>query len=217
MPDGGRAGLYTNWLNHGDRGPPRWETFHTRELPHLLERELRAEQPFAIAGLSMGGLGAINYAARHPDMFSAAASYSGILNPRSNTDIVFGLLRSEDVDPLAPWGNPVRDAAIWRAHDPIELAPRLRSTALFVSAGNGDSGPLDPPGAGFDELEAALRTQAEAFVSHLRGLEIAPHADFYDRWTHTWPYWRRELRRSLPILLGQASPMHHKQGSTSGG
>jgi poly(3-hydroxybutyrate) depolymerase len=34
-----------------------------------------------VAGLSMGGFGALSYAARHPRMFRAAASYSGFVHP----------------------------------------------------------------------------------------------------------------------------------------
>src|SRR5690348_9674942 len=60
MPEGGDVGFYSNW-----RDGPAWETFHTRELPRLLERSYGAGVPRAIAGLSMGGLGAIDYAARH--------------------------------------------------------------------------------------------------------------------------------------------------------
>ena len=36
----------------------------------------------SIAGLSMGGLGALTYAGRHPDLFSAVGSFSGATNIR---------------------------------------------------------------------------------------------------------------------------------------
>jgi diacylglycerol O-acyltransferase / trehalose O-mycolyltransferase / mycolyltransferase Ag85 len=36
----------------------------------------------AVAGASMGGLGALAYAARHPGLFRAAASFSGIVDTR---------------------------------------------------------------------------------------------------------------------------------------
>jgi S-formylglutathione hydrolase FrmB len=30
---------------------------------------------------------------------------------------------------------------------------------------------------------------------------VALTTDFYGAGTHTWPYWERELHRSLPMLL----------------
>jgi diacylglycerol O-acyltransferase / trehalose O-mycolyltransferase len=54
MPDGGRAGFYSNW-----RSGPAWETFHVSELVALLTDDYRASDRRVIAGLSMGGLGAL--------------------------------------------------------------------------------------------------------------------------------------------------------------
>src|SRR5690348_14134839 len=50
MPDGGKAGFYSDWLVG-----PRWETFHLIELPRILQRDYRASTVMAIAGASMGG------------------------------------------------------------------------------------------------------------------------------------------------------------------
>ena len=83
MPDAnadGIEGWYSDWYNGGDGGQPAWETFHLTELRQLLERNWQAGDERVIAGLSMGGYGAITYAARHPDLFKAAASYSGVLD-----------------------------------------------------------------------------------------------------------------------------------------
>ena len=77
MPDGGKAGFYSDWLTG-----PRWETFHLAELRRILERDYRAGPVMAVAGASMGGLGALAYAARHPGLFRAAASFSGIVDTR---------------------------------------------------------------------------------------------------------------------------------------
>jgi diacylglycerol O-acyltransferase/trehalose O-mycolyltransferase len=32
-------------------------------------------------------------------------------------------------------------------------------------------------------------------------IAVAVTTDFYRPRTHTWPYWERELHRSLPMLL----------------
>jgi diacylglycerol O-acyltransferase / trehalose O-mycolyltransferase len=86
MPEAGDVGYYSDWYHPGRVGPSRWETFHLTELRQLLERDWRAGDRRVIAGLSMGGLGAMAYAARHPGMFRAAASYSGVLHTRYQGD-----------------------------------------------------------------------------------------------------------------------------------
>jgi diacylglycerol O-acyltransferase / trehalose O-mycolyltransferase len=209
MPDGGPAGFYSDWYNAGRGGPPRWERFHLVELRLLLERNWRAGDRRAVAGVSMGGLGAMAYAARHPGLFLAAASFSGILDtrpggPGDGAGLVLDVLRSQRQDPLALWGDPVDQAAIWRDHDPDRLASRLRGTALFVAFGDGRPGPLDRPEAvagGAGQLEARIHALNLSFVARLRALEIPAQVHAYGPGIHDWPYWQRELHRALPLLL----------------
>ena len=135
MPDAAN-GWYTDAWNEGAGGPPAWETFHTTELLQLLERNWQAGDDRVVAGLSMGGLGAMDYAARHPGMFKAAASYSGVLDT----------IGSELDNGEATFGDPVAQADNWKAHNPLDLAPALEGIPLYVSYGDGQPGPLDPAG-----------------------------------------------------------------------
>jgi diacylglycerol O-acyltransferase / trehalose O-mycolyltransferase len=209
MPDGGPAGFYSDWYNAGRGGPPRWERFHLVELRQLLERNWRAGDRRAVAGVSMGGLGAMAYAARHPGFFRAAASFSGILDtrpggPGDGAGLVLDVLRSQRQDPLALWGDPVGQAAIWRDHDPDRLASRLRGTALFVAFGDGRPGPLDRPEAmagGAGQLEARIHALNLGFVARLQALEIPAQVNAYGPGTHDWPYWQRDLHQAPPLLL----------------
>ena len=186
MPEGGEVGFYSDW-----RDGPRWETFHTRELPRLLAR-YGAGTRRAIAGLSMGGLGAMDYAARHPGLFAAAASFSGVLHPLSEPKIWLGLFSAYTDDPRAVWGDPDKDRDTWAEHDPTELAARLRGVRLFVSSGNGPH----------DQTEVIVGRESRAFARRLRALRIPARLDFYGPGRHDWPYWQRELHRALPTLLG---------------
>lgn len=198
MPEGGAAGFYSDW-----RSGPAWETFHTGELPRLLDAEYRAADRSVIAGLSMGGLGALGYAARHPGRYAAAASFSGIVHTRltpSTSQNYLGLIRSEGEDPPALWGDPVADEATWRRHNPYDLVPTLRGTPLFVSAGDGRPGPLDPPGAAADEIETAIGAENRAFVERLRAEGVDAQVDLYGAGTHNWVYWQRELHDAWPLL-----------------
>jgi S-formylglutathione hydrolase FrmB len=193
MPDGGDVGFYSDW-----RSGPGWETFHLTELRRLLERDYGAGTQRAIAGLSMGGLGAMDYAAREPHLFRAAASFSGVLHPLDRPDYWLGLFSAYTQDPTAVWGDPVTDRATWARHDPAELALQLRGVPLFVSAGNGRPGPYDKPGQRRDQVEPEVMRESKAFAAR-----VAARTDFYGPGTHTWPYWERELERALPTLLGR--------------
>jgi diacylglycerol O-acyltransferase / trehalose O-mycolyltransferase len=199
MPDGGPAGFYSDWL-HG----PRWETFHLVELWRLLQAQYRASDVRAIAGLSMGGLGALDYAARHPGMFRAAASFSGVVDTRlspGESEAYQNIVRQDGgLDPDDLWGDPINDSAVWAAHNPYDLAAGLKGTKLFLSVGNGTPGPLDKAGAGADSAEAALRDENLALTGRLASLGIPFQFDDYGPGTHTWPYWQRELHRAWPML-----------------
>jgi diacylglycerol O-acyltransferase / trehalose O-mycolyltransferase len=192
MPEGGTEGYYSDWFNHGRGGPPAWENFHLVELLTVLERDWRASDRRAIAGLSMGGLGAMLYAAHSPHLFRAAASFSGILDTAGWQF------------PSGVWGDRSRQADVWRRHNPLDRAPDLRGISLFVSYGSGDPGPLDlagTPSSVGDQIERTLAPGNAAFVHRLSELGIPAEVDAYGPGTHSWPYWQRELHRALPGIM----------------
>ena len=191
MPAAGADGWYSDWWNGGEGGPPMWETYHLTEVRELLERNWQSGDERVVAGLSMGGFGAMSYAARHPGLFKAAASFSGVLHP---LDLGFGLHPSL-------WGDRTEQADVWAAHDPVALADALDGIPLYVSYGNGEPGRLDEADAAFDELEAALWKMNETFVERLAELGIRARVDAYGPGTHTWPYWERSLHEAMPMLL----------------
>ncbi|MEU2601941.1 alpha/beta hydrolase family protein [Streptomyces hirsutus] len=205
MPEAGWNGWYSDWWNHGRGGDPAWETFHTVELRQLLERDWAAGRDRVVAGLSMGGQGALQYAARHPGMFKAAAAYSGSAHPLltdESVDRIMGFFAGQGNDPLRVWGDPVAQHRIWAAHDPFHLAKRLRSIPVYLSCGDGTTGPLDPPGS-TSALEADFNRQNHALAAELERVgakHVTTH--FYGPGTHGWAYWERELHASLPMLLG---------------
>ena len=192
MPDGGEFGFYSDWWNGGSGGVPMWETFHTMELPQLLERNWHASDKRVVAGLSMGGYGALEYAAQFPGTYLAAASYSGAVDP------IGGEL---DIGTTDLWGDPVAQADIWKAHDPVRIAEGLKGTKLYVSYGDGGAGPLDMGTVPNDDLEGWIAAQNRTLVDQLRKLKIPVTVDAYGPGSHDWPYWERALHRSLPMLL----------------
>ena len=187
MPDA-EASYYSDWWNLGEGNEDNaWATFHIEELPAILEADWRADERRAVAGLSMGGFGAMSYAARYPGHFRSAASYSGVLDP----------LGSDWFHDYALWGDKVEQREIWEAHDPVTLAAALEGTPLYVSWGDGreeEGGPV------IDSLEEWLATHSEAFVARLDELGT-PVTVESGIGTHTWDTWNPAFESSLPMLL----------------
>ena len=202
LPSDGMAGMYSDWWNFGFNTEPGYETFHTVELEQILQRGYRAGTDQAIGGISIGGYGAIAYAARHPGLFRAAASYSGVLDTVLPviSQIVDGIMIREKLDPLALWGDVYLNPTLWAAHNPYNLATSLTGVTLFVSSGNGTPGPLDPSGTGIDALEVAAQVASQTFTAHLASLGIPVTTDYYGSGTHSWPYWQREFHTSWPTI-----------------
>ena len=126
----------------------------------------------------------------------------GVVHPLGDPQGFLGVLSAIGVtDPEALWGDPGAQHAIWAAHDPVALAPRLRGTPLFVSVGDGTAGPFDHGRVQDGGIEASLHPQNVALAERLRRLHIPATIDFYGPGTHSWPYWQRELHRALPLLL----------------
>jgi S-formylglutathione hydrolase FrmB len=193
MPDGGSQGWYTDWYRGDATVQPRWETYHVNELVPWVDARFRTDASRAgraIAGLSMGGYGALDYAARHPDVYAAAASFSGALEIGSEEAL----------------GTRSSERERWREHLPVRLAARLRSLALVeIRTGDGKPGPLDPRGTQADcgacELERFLHPSNVRMHERLQRLGIRHVWDDYGPGTHSWPYWRRDLRETLPGLM----------------
>jgi len=81
FPNGGMSG----YQDHPDE-KVMGETMLIQELIPFIDRTYRTQRGRynrEIAGFSMGGGGAIRLALKHPDLFSAAASWAGAIVPRS--------------------------------------------------------------------------------------------------------------------------------------
>jgi diacylglycerol O-acyltransferase / trehalose O-mycolyltransferase len=191
MPDAGAWGWYSDWWNAGRGGAPAWETFHLTELRDIVERDWRASDSRMVAGRSMGGFGAMHYATAHPELFQAAASFSGALDPVGSDFIGYD---------SRLWGDRDEQAEFWAAHDPVAMAAALAGMSVYVSWQDGQPGPHDPPGALPDDLEAWVAPQNETFVARLRELGIPVTAET-GRGTHAWSYSEQGLHHILPLFL----------------
>ncbi len=203
MPSGGKTGLGTNW-NNGGRGAAggyQWNTYLAQELPQLLERGYAASGNRAVAGISTGGFTALSLVAQNPGRYGAAASFSGLNAISLSYPFVSALLLREGVSTDQPWGSYWFQRRLWDANDPTNSPEALKGAQIFVSNGNGRSGPLD--GGGFfswDGIESLTLSYNTAFITALRLKGVAVTSDLYGNGTHSWPYWSRELKKAWPQL-----------------
>lgn len=213
MPSAGKdaqAGWYSNWLD----GEYQWETYHIGVLPAYISHSFRVISGDAgVAGLSMGGFGALSYAARHPGMFRAAVSFSGavdMLYGAPASGVVFNELHSQYGTPNdAVWGNQLTDESVWAAHNPASLASRLRGTALFLACGTGTPGGAygdDPSNPGGYALENGVFQMNLSLVRALNVAGVAHTDHFYLGGYHGWPYWQADLHWALPLIASVLGP-----------
>ena len=209
MPDAGHdseAGWYSDWAD----GSRQWETFHTHVLVLYVDSHFRTlgRAHRAVAGLSMGGLGAMSYAARHRGLFRAAASFSGAVDTRyvePVSGIGFNIFHDMFGTPDdRVWGNQVTDEATWRAHNPTDRAADLGGVELFVATGTGTpGGPAgdDPSNPGGYFIEQVIFQMNLSFGRALDAAGVPSRRDFYLGGYHGWPYWERELHWALPQIV----------------
>jgi len=195
MPEGGR-GWYTNWWSNDTRSPA-WESYHLDELIPLVEQRLKicpGRSNHAIAGLSMGGEGAMYYAEERPGYFGAAASFSGVLSiQRPEWPVGFDTQGEKHGD---VYGDPEAQRFYWTGHNPTALIKNLRYTRVFVTVGDGTPAPTP------DELsnvegqaaERELRMQADDFVHSGSSIDVTYHPR---QGIHDWPYWRAHLADAI--------------------
>ncbi|HET8672857.1 MAG TPA: alpha/beta hydrolase family protein [Thermoleophilaceae bacterium] len=213
--DGDGGGWCTNWWNDGRGGKPMWETFHIDQLIPWVDANLRTvanRDGRAIFGLSQGGFCALSYAARHPDLFVSAGSFSGaddiaahgaIADPLVTPVIQATAVALDHVPPDSFFGPRASEEINWAAHDPATLAGNLRGMNLYAFTGNGQPGPLDPPvpNSGAITIEAGAHELTQLFHDTLTSLGIPIHYDDYGPGTHTWPYWARDFRQVIDSVM----------------
>jgi putative tributyrin esterase len=168
-------------------GASYW-TFLSEELPELVSSFFRVRSDrdsTFVAGLSMGGYGAMKWALRQPWRFAAAASMSGAL------DIV--RRREDGIDrPGYPkmFRRILGDGSLPPGVDLFELARSARGSGtprLWLGCGSSDE----------------LRGETDAFGTACRdaGHDVTMS---YNEGDHDWSYWDAEIQRVLGWMIGPA-------------
>lgn len=135
MPDAGDSWYVNSATNPQDR----YEDLIVDDFVPEVEshwRVLRAGHRRAIAGLSMGGYGAIKFALRHPGMFAAAGSISGALDAPGELSTERPDFAAKLSEVFGPIGSETR-----AANDVYNLARQVKaveSEYFYIDCGNGD-------------------------------------------------------------------------------
>jgi S-formylglutathione hydrolase FrmB len=183
-----------------------YETYITKDLVAEVDakyRTIATREGRGLAGMSMGGFGALELAMRHPDEFSVAASHSGVdallyAGPHPyGTGIVtlitdtstWGHTADAVTDRFGEWVRGIfgPDLANWKDHDPAVLATKLApgQLALYLDCGTEDVFGLD----------------AEA--EYLHGIlddHKLEHVYFIGHGGHDFKFWIARLPKSLAFL-----------------
>lgn len=165
---------------------PGWsyENFFYKEFLPYIEKTYRVlgnKQHRAIAGLSMGGGGATNYAQRYSDMFCAVYAMSALMGipeqgaaPAQNPDDKMAILTKSVIEHSCV--KYVEEA------DDIRKA-QLQSVQWFVDCGDDDF----------------LLDRNIEFYQAMRNLQIPCQFRVRDG-GHTWEYWHSALYTCLPFV-----------------
>jgi enterochelin esterase-like enzyme len=162
------------WADSAKVPDQRWETYVTQDVLRFAERWYSltpGRSGRAVAGMSMGGFGAMNIALHSRDTFAAAASWSGYFN--ANTPDVH--------DP---------DTAEGRAYSPMYYASRMNPSlrvshpALSFYVGAGDW--FAAENAAFDRELTRLRVPHAYRVIAGAG--------------HDWSLWVSQVSREVTFL-----------------
>jgi S-formylglutathione hydrolase FrmB len=199
MPEGAR-GFYLDWWKDGG---PRWERYLLDELVPLVERRfpIRAGRRWhAIAGVSMGGLGAAYLAGQKPGYFGSAAVFSGFVDPNRPEVHTFFQAIVPEASFADVWGPP--DGYYARIHSPAQTPGNLKHTRVWVTAGDGVTEPaardsVQAVAVGGAAESVVIAPQVKRFVDGLNqvGASVTwvPHHG-----VHEWAfYWRRALREAI--------------------
>lgn len=160
----------------------QYETFISKELVAKIDesfRTIKTKEGRVIAGLSMGGHGAFFIATRHPDLYCAAGSMSGVMNINTAKWKVpedFAKIRRERFANLL--GPPKDTEDPYPGYTLVTMADQVKNSGLKII--------FD---CGVDDF--LIETNRDF---HQKLLQNGTPHDYTERpGAHTWEYWENAL------------------------
>lgn len=184
------AGGTSFYINSSD-GKRRYEDFFLQEFMPGVEKRYRAQAgrgSRGIAGISMGGYGALHIAFRHPHLFGAVGAHSAALIERLPNISTQNSQQMGRVRVLGDaFGSPF-DPALWSQNDPVTIArtANFAGLQLYFDCGSEDDYGFD---AGAEALDKLLTSR------HI------PHEFHLYPGGHNWSYFAQHLPALLTFHL----------------
>lgn len=177
------------WYIDGATVPTdKYETYLLEELIPDVEHRYRVNagrEGRAIAGLSMGGYGALKFGLKHPEMFVFAGSMSGAISAASWGE--------KQLDP-----GPIRDS-LMQTFGPADSPTRVANDVLRLTREFSTKQKTPPPYLYIDcGTEDFLFKENRDFVQLLIELKL-PHEYRQLPGTHNWKYWDAQVQEVLRI------------------
>lgn len=206
----GDSGYWSDWYNAGSFGSPMYETYVIDQLIPLIDARFRTSarrSQRAVMGISMGGYGAMMVAARHPDLFVAAASLSGAVdsNLPANGAVLSASPTFQGAQADAIYGPRATQEVRWHGHNPTDLADNLRDLDLQVRSANGVPNPgIGEQPASADGVSCVVEGGVYMASINLHNALSALHVPHlwrdYGPGCHTVPNFERELVDSFQVF-----------------
>lgn len=141
MPSAGRS-FYMDYRD----GSQKWETFIVADLIGYMRSGYNVpegREGTLITGVSMGGMGSLRIALKHPDVFQAVASMEPGIEPAlafDDIELRDSFWRDQSLFEEI-YGKPI-DKAYWAANNPATIASgspdRLKGLGIYLEAGDQD-------------------------------------------------------------------------------
>ena len=173
----------------------RYFSLITEELPALLKKRLKGyskkREDNAIAGLSMGGYGALKLGLRLPERFSAIAALSPVVD----------LERRFNAPESASWLPELKNIFI----NPTEA--KQRGNDLFTLAENAvKSGNPLPRIISFCGTEDFMIEDNRKFNSFMKELDFPEFYSYEYPGNHNWNFWDTHIQQALAFFFKSELP-----------
>ena len=213
IPQAGAFSYYTDWVSSPNsgylKGPQKWETFLTKELPGALEKHIGGNGKRAIAGMSMSATSSLLLAEHNPGFYNAVGSFSGCAStsrplPRLYTQLTVNR-GGGSADQM--WGamgseyNVYNDALV--NANPNNLGKS--ETYVSVNSGLGGANDWGVPGSSTlivegGVIEAAMSSCTHDLKAKMDSQGMKADWNFRNTGTHSWPHWIADLKDSWPVF-----------------
>lgn len=186
-------------MHYGDK----YYTYITEELPKMIRFMFpvseKREDNF-VAGLSMGGYGALKWAMNKPEMFAYAGSFSGAVDMPN-------ILKQNHLH------DGVLDKVMVMAFESVEKVEKTHQDALYMAEKNVADGKELP------KIYLTCGTEDFCYKFNVNAKEVFTRLGVDLTWDerpggHTWDYWDAAVKRYIDLLPLKREPIYNtKEGN----